>query len=364
MMRVTATAFETSTTSQELGWAWTEGIAPPVAGSYTAYGQGCKGTGTAIGNGDVLPAAMRTAMGNSNNYFPFGRMNMRYQQMFLESEIPQSTAYLGLSVRQGAYATPGGNQTVQMFLGYSSLTPATMSATYDSNFIASSKRQVFNGTLVVPPITGTNTDPTKFATNWVFSAPFPFVKTAGQNLLLEVVNTSTADITMFWDAVSGNAGTSRLFAQSATATSGTLGLSYGVVMRFNTPGGPGAIPVLGSIGAPEVGKSFNVTLSQAAKSAAAPLILGSSRTKWLSLNLPFDLTPFGGTGCSLQASLDVLLPAVSDANGAASLPLGIPNDKALISLGFFNQFMILDQPANALGLVFSNGGDGRIGGQP
>ena len=66
--------------------------------------------------------------------------------------------------------------------------------------------------------------------------------------------------------------------------------------------------------------------------------------------------------CTLLSSLEALLAVPTGANGAASLPLSIPNDARLIGAQFFNQFIVIDSGANSLGMAFSNGGEAKIGG--
>jgi hypothetical protein len=45
------------------------------------------------------------------------------------------------------------------------------------------------------------------------------------------------------------------------------------------------------------------------------LFLGTSRTQYGSLLLPYDLTPLGFPGCSLRVSGDVALPFVTGTTG-------------------------------------------------
>ena len=77
--------------------------------------------------------------------------------------------------------------------------------------------------------------------------------------------------------------------------------------------------------------------------------------------LPFDLTPLNAPGCSILASGDILLPTRTDATGAATVTLELPNTPALVGVVFHNQFAVVDPPANGLGLAWSNGGTAQIG---
>jgi hypothetical protein len=76
--------------------------------------------------------------------------------------------------------------------------------------------------------------------------------------------------------------------------------------------------------------------------------------------LPFDLTIFGLTGCSLYADPAVTLFLIG-ASGSASSLLGIPMDPSLQDLLIFTQAFALDLPANPAGLTVSNAGRIRVG---
>ena len=52
---------------------------------------------------------------------------------------------------------------------------------------------------------------------------------------------------------------------------------------------------------------------------------------------------------------------MTDASGAALVPVAVPNDPALLDAEFFEQFAVLDAAANGFGFVFSNGGAGVVG---
>ena len=124
----------------------------------------------------------------------------------------------------------------------------------------------------------------------------------------------------------------------------------------------GAVPTLMNRGVPTINNSFSVNLVFAKKNTGAALILGGSKTKWGPFTLPLDLTGAGARGCSLLVSFDLIFPTVVDAFGRASINLSIPNARFLIGLEFHNQFFVVDSGANNLGLAFSNGGTGKIGG--
>ncbi|HHI80075.1 MAG TPA: hypothetical protein ENK02_08840 [Planctomycetes bacterium] len=357
-----------SARTQPFAWASTSDTSnnTSVPGSYTLFGTGCKGTGQSNQvSGQVVPAAYRTVMGNSGNYYPLGRARIRYQQVFSNSEL-RNAVMTGVSFRQDDRISgrAGGSIPLKILLGYTFKTPATLTTNFAANFKTGSAVQVFNGTLRLPTLTGRNSDPKKFAVNIKFSRPFVYQQTRSLSLLIEMTNSSPTSTFYYLDAAFGSrATTSRLYALNPTATTGYVQRNYGLVMRFDNAPPVGAIPQLTNTGAPEINRSFRIHLSQARKNSVAVLLFGLSKTRWGPVPLPWDLSFIGGTGCKLYVSFDLILGAVpTGTSGGGTLVLPTPNDRSLIGKVFHNQWFVVDRPANALGLVFTNAGTGKIGG--
>ncbi|MCB9880975.1 MAG: hypothetical protein H6834_04235 [Planctomycetes bacterium] len=57
-----------------------------------------------------------------------------------------------------------------------------------------------------------------------------------------------------------------------------------------------------------------------------------------------------------------LAARITDASGFASVELPIPGSITFQGVKFYNEWFVFDQAANALGMTFSNGGAGTIGG--
>ncbi len=335
-----------------------------IPGELNPYGAGCKGTGQAPA-GIVVPLAQRTAMGNSQNVFPHGRANMRYQQVFLSSEIQNPNVLLGYELRQNdiVIGHAAGTSTLTVMLGYTSKDHQTLTNNYAGNADQGALTTVLNAVPVsFPALSGVNTDPTKFAVQIMFTSPFPFTPSSTQNLLMEILNTSTASHASYWDA-DGSTTTARVYGSPSNAATGTVALGYGLVMKLVTPGGGGAVPTFGSPDKPVIGTPYTLNVAYARPNSAAAVLLGASDTKWLSLTLPFD---FGAAapGCKLLASGEYMFPLTTTASGTASLTLNVPNDKSLIQLVYFHQTVIADLPANPAGLVFTQGLRAKVGGLP
>jgi hypothetical protein len=124
---------------------------------------------------------------------------------------------------------------------------------------------------------------------------------------------------------------------------------------------PGATPILSSSGVPSLGANFSLRLTLAAPNSPALLMVGGSRNVWGAIPLPMDLRSLGAPGCGLLVSPDLMLQAQTDGSGAVELQFTVPNRMDLVGARFFDQFAVSDPTINNLGLVFSNGGAGKVG---
>jgi hypothetical protein len=121
------------------------------------------------------------------------------------------------------------------------------------------------------------------------------------------------------------------------------------------------VPTLGA--APAVRPSFGSVFGQTL--AGLPLgvgfvTLGLSNATSGGLPLPLDLSPFGLGGCSLWAEA-LSTHLVVGAGNAAVWSFVVPNDLGYLGLTFYNQGLVLDPAANAVGLVVSNATVSQIG---
>lgn len=109
---------------------------------------------------------------------------------------------------------------------------------------------------------------------------------------------------------------------------------------------------------PYAGRPFSVMVKNAPLFAPVFMMLGASDSVWYGNGLPFQLAPFGAPLCSLLTGPDVVHPATNvfgTALWTATLPAG------LAGATVFNQAVIFDPPANALGITLSNGGRALVG---
>jgi hypothetical protein len=135
----------------------------------------------------------------------------------------------------------------------------------------------------------------------------------------------------------------------------------------HTPFGAGCA---GSAGTPDIAlvpgrepwidDTLELAITRLPPGQPAALNLGFSRASWQGLALPFPLGAIGMPGCDLLVGPDLTCPLANPA-GSATFPLRIPFDPRYIGLPFFDQALVLDPGANALGVIVSNGGAGKVG---
>ena len=206
-----------------------------------------------------------------------------------------------------------------------------------------------------------------YPADFFFTIPWPvhfdWVAAPGRNFLIQVTEFGNSNGNAIWGyPLDATSGTGRLYGTPASATTGTLEPNYGLVLGLRALTHT-AVPHLFSTNTPMIGDTFRVRIEQARPLAPAVLCLGGSRTQWLGVPLPIDLAWLGAAGCSVLASVDVTSGVTIGAGGTASFTYSLPNTIYLLNGHFYNQFVVLDQAANGLGLAFSNAGAGVIGNQ-
>lgn len=111
---------------------------------------------------------------------------------------------------------------------------------------------------------------------------------------------------------------------------------------------------------PWLGDQFTARITNLPASSTVMLLLGSSRSSWGSLRLPLDLAAWGMPGCTLYTN-GILLVPVSVQGGSGVATVTVPNAANLLGVPFYAQALATDPPANPVGVVLSNAGEGRVG---
>ncbi len=181
----------------------------------------------------VVPRDYQYLFGTFNNRFPYAQHNMRYQQVFLGSELGGLQTVSALCLRKDD-RSGGQAQTQQLTIrmgptdhDHTNLTPA-----FDANYSGKST-EVFSGDVDIPANTvqGTVED-----FNLCIEFEREYRHPVGSNVIVEIINTSTTSRPHFADACTQLAGpgctTRRAYALSATATMATGVFNNGLIMKF------------------------------------------------------------------------------------------------------------------------------------
>jgi hypothetical protein len=111
---------------------------------------------------------------------------------------------------------------------------------------------------------------------------------------------------------------------------------------------------------PMLGTTLVGEFEQCPPNAIVVAFAGFSRTFSGATPLPFSLAPFGAPGCQVEVDPAATLLLFADAQGHAAWPLFLPLAPSLSGIVFAQQGLVLDPPANALGITATNSGTGQI----
>lgn len=131
---------------------------------------------------------------------------------------------------------------------------------------------------------------------------------------------------------------------------------------FNTFGIPGVNsnglnPLIGNVGTPVIGNSFDVTLTNGIPFSSAILFMGLNDTSWNRppvVALPFDMVAIGAPGNILYAPGEFQFPVGTDISGSASFTINVPNNPAFIGQDLYLQWFCIDSLANPRGVTMSD----------
>lgn len=310
LMRVTGNFIENN--KQEFGWAFTEGSGPPIQSEYTAFGTGCAGAsqGCSLGFSTNWTKTVGAKTSNATEicFMEFGHpvLNVCRVDFWMSAKSSPTTINVKIREYDNTKGEPGKvlaattlNVSTTPGLHTVTISPTVRIAENELFFIS-----IDNISKLNLPVSTTGSDSYHYqlvGTNWSFAAD-----------------------TKWQYQVWSDKGQ--------------------------------RVPVLSNTGTPAVGGSFSVDLANARSNTAAVFVLGLSDSKWGAFNLPLMFMP----GCNLLASGDVLTGLATSGTGTASVTIPIPNNKALAGALFFNQFLVVD-PANAIGIIATNGGRAKIG---
>jgi hypothetical protein len=196
------------------------------------------GTVTVAAPEAVLPSGYTSVMGGTNNNFPHAAFrNMRYQQVFLGSDVV-NPEIVGLCLRRDeVIGSVSREKTLTIRLGPTNLNHTNLGSSFADNYSAA-PTEVFSGTVTLPASIGDGT-PADFD----FCVPFTqtYEHPAGSNIIVEVINTSVNLSDVPRDACASPevaCTTARAYALNPTAVTATVIEQRGVIMKFISPEPP------------------------------------------------------------------------------------------------------------------------------
>ncbi len=128
--------------------------------------------------------------------------------------------------------------------------------------------------------------------------------------------------------------------------------------RVSCSNGGFAAPSLGNVGLPVMGTSYDVTLADAAASAATFSLTGFSDTVYQGTALPAPIP--GAPGCDIYAAPDFTQLMFTSAAGTASATYAVPTSMTFLGFDIYHQWAVLDA-VNSIGIVVSEAGKASIG---
>src|SRR5262245_38947686 len=269
----------------------------------------------------------------ANTNLPFAAGVGRYQQWFAASQTTQlATEPIRIDqieVLAGTATAIATTLDLQVAMAHAA--PSGLVASFDLNYVGSPVTVVSRRTLTIAPA-----PPGQTVLTLPFSTPF----------MWDSVSPFLVEVRVFGNGQSGQAfnfdlrGTaqgigaiSRVYqGGNASAASGVQSAGQGLFLRFRTRIGAQThygigcrgvnfiIPTASTVALPTPGLPWVHHLDNAAGQQVCMLVLGFSRTQWVTpdatIPLPADLGPLiGGTGCQLWAAADMFL--LGTTNGGA-----------------------------------------------
>lgn len=128
--------------------------------------------------------------------------------------------------------------------------------------------------------------------------------------------------------------------------------------------GGGITPTLVANGAtsPTIGTTWMLTVQDLSASVLLTIgAVGFQNTTWNGLPLPFDLSAFGMTGCTLLTDL-ALTSALTQVALTAAMPITLPNTPAIVGAQLFTQAFPLLAGANPAGILATGAVEAVVGG--
>lgn len=302
----------------------------------------------------------------ANTNLPFSAGVGRYQQWFAAIETAnlatEPTRIDQIEILAGTAATI--TTTLDLQVAMSHAAGFGITSQFDANFLDTPVTVVSRRTLTM-----TGAGPGLTVLTMPFSTPFTWDGVSPIVVDVRIYGNGQAGQPFNFDLRGTSQGLGRVTrvyqGNNANATSGVASAGQGLFMRFRMR--PGATthfgigcrginlitPVCSTLQLPQPGITWMHRLDNAAAQRFCALVLGTSRTQWVTgsgtFGLPIDFGPInGGLGCLLYPAPEIVeLGVTVGSQGAASANIGIaiPPLTVFVGMSAYSQWVVEDPAA-------------------
>lgn len=329
------------------------------AGSFQTVGIGCQGSGENPSFGHIVPNAGIARFGNDYTRVPFADTPVRFQQVMDHSWLaptPFLMKRMALRRDQGEANNPTTQVDADIWLGYSSFTASQMRPSFAANINLGPMTLVRSGRIDFPGVVRKAESSSLFDYVIALDTPFSVQTNNNRHLLIDVQQYGNSVGNQAWgvrfDAETWVGG-GRVY--QFTGNSNIVYEPLSLILSLMEDGLTPSLPLLDPVGNPRPGQTFSYVVRGARPHAQAVLAHGLSRTDWLGVPLPIDLTPYQASGCRLFTDWYALQGIQIEASGLRRIDYPIPNLPSLSGTLFHSQLLILDPAANPAGIAVSGG---------
>ncbi len=308
---------------------------------------------------------------------PFGKGLARFQQVYSHTDIKVGPCTLkSIAFKPYKYSSCKSHTiNLEMGFGYSARSPMFLESVFSRNILGNLTPIWAKRNVNLPAIPGSG----GFIVKFPFDKPFQYNGKGDLLLEIKIYGNDIGNKEFFYNLLYPYSSMVSYVSNylSPYATSGTVFKSRGLLTLFRydkagfvtfgsgCKGEGGYIPEISNTGIPKIGQSFYVNVTRINGQRFVWLMVGLSNKKWGNINLPFDLTNLGATGCSLLVENRVTYPSLSMGGpvgfGYSRVKLDIPGHNLFLGINLFLQWMVQAPNANPVSLAFSNGGIAIIG---
>jgi hypothetical protein len=289
-----------------------------------------------------------------SDLFTFPPRASHCQLIYPTSDVGQASAlWRSLAVRRPAdVATmnPAGVTQATVVISVAPLPYDAMTTTFAANH-GPRPVTVLSGAVSLPARAQPGSWPAPWENVIPFTTPFPFSRTSGASLVVDILQT-------------GNTAPSAWLVEATGPDPGdrTDNPTWPATCRFSN----GEFNSFLSYQPPTLGAAWSLSYQPLPPNLVGAGVLGTEGVggSWGGQRLPIDLTPLGAPGCTWNVSVDVTVPLTSTTTLYAWPVLRMPSAPALAGASFYEHAFFVDPPANRAGIVTTWSGKWTFGAHP